>query len=289
MQVPGAGATQGFVLQPGLNYYQSSWGSILQSKTIPKGVTLVATLWCPDCKTPPTLLFDSETHPSNIDFPIVVPESSLSAAIVALVVPGVAGLAVSYGKGEESSTAESEEGGLRKIQRYLIVVAAVGFLALPLVITFNSFLTTLASITGFDRLISAIVPYEAGAVADLLRGFGLPAGSGADSVWLSGGFVPVVAFIDWNCAGWQGFALFGLTSAAGLGEIGTKLGKSVVLLAGALGILAINILRIFVVVLLGYFVGYPAALLFHDYGGTVLTLVWLLAFWALVLRKSGRT
>jgi hypothetical protein len=58
--------------------------------------------------------------------------------------------------------------------------------------------------------------------------------------------------------------------------------------AGVLGVFAINVLRIALVVALGYFAGSPAALVFHDYGGTILTLVWLLAFWSLVLGGLGK-
>jgi exosortase/archaeosortase family protein len=52
------------------------------------------------------------------------------------------------------------------------------------------------------------------------------------------------------------------------------------------GVLVVNILRIFLVVLLGYYVGYSVALIFHDYGGAFLTLGWLFVFWALVLRRE---
>jgi exosortase/archaeosortase family protein len=165
------------------------------------------------------------------------------------------------------------------------VAAAVILLTLPLVITFNAFLTSAASFLGFDRIVTSIVPYEAGAVADLLKGFGLAAGNNANSVWLAGGFVPVVAFIDWNCAGWQGFVLFGLTAAVGLPDVTLNRRKAAVIALGVLGVFAVNVLRIFIVVLLGYYVGYPAALVFHDYGGTLMILAWLLAFWTFVLRR----
>ena len=85
---------------------------------------------------------------------------------------------------------------------------------------------------------------------------------------------------------WQGFVLFGLTSAVGLGEVRNKGAKVGVILVGLGGVFAVNVLRILVVVLLGYFVSYQAALIFHDYGGTVMTLVWLVAFWSLVLRRQ---
>jgi exosortase/archaeosortase family protein len=208
--------------------------------------------------------------------------------LVALTVPGVAGIIVECRmNGRSESQSEEGKGGLNKVERTLIVAAALLFLTIPLVLTINDMLANAAMATGFDRAVSSIVPFEAGAVGDLLRGFGLPAGNSASSVWIAGGLLPVVAFIDWNCAGWQGFALFGLTSIAGIGETGPRWRKFTIIGIGILGTFAVNVLRILIVVLLGYYVGYPTALLFHDYGGTVLTLLWLLAFWGYVLGKGA--
>jgi len=217
-----------------------------------------------------------------------VPENSISLVAVAVLVPGLAGLVVDRRRANESEELPSSDAkGLRRIQGTLIVAAALILLTLPLVMTFSDLLASVASATGFDRVISSIVPYETTAVADLLRGFGLPAGSNSSSVWLAGGFIPVTAMVDWNCAGWQGFALFGLTSVLGLGEVRTNWARVSVLLIGLVGVFAVNIVRILVVALLGYFVSYPAALLFHDYGGAVLTLVWLFAFWSFVFRREN--
>jgi hypothetical protein len=41
-------------------------------------------------------------------------------------------------------------------------------------------------------------------------------------------------------------------------------------------------------VLIGYYVSYPAALIFHNYGGAIMTLAWLLGFWTLVLRRENQ-
>jgi exosortase/archaeosortase family protein len=284
--ISGVSETQSVTLGPGVSYYQASWGNMAQNQMILKGETLVATFWCSDCKGSVLLLYNSPTHPSNIDFPIEVPENSISAAALALMVPGIAGLVLDYRKVSDSSPEkEAKEKGTRRVQRVLIVAAAIILLTLPLVMTFNDFLTSVVSSTGLERLISPIVPYEAAAVADLMRGFGLQAGSSSNSVWLGSGFIPVTALIDWNCAGWQGFVLFGLTSVPGLGQIPKNSGRVLVVLAGVSSVFAVNVLRIFLVVLLGYYVGYPAALVFHNYGGAIMTLVWLLVFWMFVLRR----
>jgi exosortase/archaeosortase family protein len=286
-QIVGAQNTLTFQLQGGVNEYQASWGNIAQGQAVSAGETLMVTIWCTGCSSHSSLLFNSPAHPSNIDFPVEVSENSISLIPLAVLVPGIAGLLVDRGpEGAEDESAAERDGGLRRVQGTLLIAAALIFLTLPLVITFNDALASLAITTGFDKVVSTIVPYETAAVGDLLRGFGLPAGNSAGSVWIGGGFIPVSALVDWNCAGWQGFVLFGLTSVVGLGEVrsyGTKLG---VVLAGVLGVFAVNIVRILVVVLLGYFVSYQSALIFHDYGGAVMTLGWLVIFWGLVLRHK---
>jgi exosortase/archaeosortase family protein len=286
--LPGVGETQVVALRSGVNFYQASWGNFAQNQVLPKGDVIVVSMWCPDCNAPPLLLFNSQIHPSNIDFPIEVPENSISLMAFAVAVPGVAGFLVErkMRSGGEASSDDASGAGMGHIERTLIIAGALIFLTLPLVLTFNGLLASIATATGFDRVVSAIVPYEAAAVGDILRGFGMAAGSSGGTVWLSGAFLPVAATVDWNCAGWQSFVLFGLTSVAGLGEVKTDRGRISILALGAVGVFAMNVLRILVVVLLGYYVGYPAALMFHDYGGAVMTLVFLFAFWTLVLNRQ---
>ncbi|HUK79828.1 MAG TPA: glycosyltransferase [Nitrososphaerales archaeon] len=287
--IQGAEDAEVLALQPGLDLYQVSWGHIDGGQTVLKGETLIALVWCTGCDSSPVLLFNSPAHPSSIDFPIEVPEDSISLLAVACIIPALAGLVVDRSKrpkGENSSA--DEGGGVRGIQRTLIIAAAIILLTMPLVLSFNDLLASLASATGFDRLVSVTVPYETSAVGDLLKGFGLPAGSNAASVWLGVGFVPVTALVDWNCAGWQGMFLFGVTAVVGLEEVRSNGGRLLVLLAGVGGVFLVNVARILVVVLLGYYVSYPDALIFHDYGGALMTLSWLVFFWSLVLRRQSR-
>jgi len=285
--IQGADETEQLALRPGVNLYQASWGHIAQGASIQTGETLLATVWCTGCKSSPVLLFNSPAHPSGIDFPIEVPEDSISLVAVACIIPGVAGLVVDRRTSSKGKDSPDQGAGLRGIQRTLIIAAALIFLTLPLVLSFNDLLASVASATGFDRLVSTMVPYETAAVGDVLKGFGLPAGSNAASVWLGAGFIPVTAIVDWNCAGWQGFVLFGVTSVIGLEEVRTNGGRIFVVLAGIGGVFLVNILRILVVVLLGYYVSYPAALIFHNYGGAIMTLAWLVFFWSLVLKRRN--
>ncbi len=287
-QIAGSSQTETIPLQGGFNFYQGTWGNIAEGVTILKGETLVATIWCTGCSSNPVLVYNSAAHASNIDFPIEVPENSISLASMAVLIPGVAGLVIDRRVSDDEGS-EQKEGGLRRVQGWLIVSAALVFLTLPLALSLGDALASLANATGFDRLVSSIVPWETAGVGDLLRGFGLQAGNSANSVWLGGGFIPVSALVDWNCAGWQSFFLFGLTSVAGFGELHSNRSRLSTVLVGLGGVFAINVLRIAIVVLLGYYVSYSSALVFHDYGGTVMTLAWLLVFWTVVLNRKPKS
>jgi exosortase/archaeosortase family protein len=72
-----------------------------------------------------------------------------------------------------------------------------------------------------------------------------------------------------------------------LKDVRTSRGRLIVVLAGIGGVFLVNVIRILAVVLLGYYVGYPTALVFHNYGGAAMTLVWMVFFWALILRPRG--
>jgi exosortase/archaeosortase family protein len=57
-----------------------------------------------------------------------------------------------------------------------------------------------------------------------------------------------------------------------------------VIALGVLGTVLINIARITVVCLLAALAGYLPAVLFHDYGGTLLLVAWLFTFWLIAYR-----
>lgn len=288
--IPGASQTETLQLQPGVHFYQASWGQIAQNAIVLKGETVMVTIWSSCTKLNAVLLFNSATYPSNVDFPIVVPENLLAAVGVGSLVFVLVGL-LQWRRGKNNGmlarTPESE--GYRGIQRIVIVAAAVIFLTLPLVATFNDLLTSLVSASGLSGMVAPLVPYEAAGVSTLLRSIGLQAGSAASQVWIAGGFFPVTAVIDWNCSGWQSFAVLGVTAMVGLREIPRRRDQLLLAAVGIVGTFGVNVLRVFMVVVIACFVGYPAALIFHDYMGTILTLVWIFGFWAIALRHFART
>ncbi len=91
-------------------------------------------------------------------------------------------------------------------------------------------------------------------------------------------------FISWNCVGWQSLILLGLSLMVGLRGPMTLATRIEVIALGVLGTLLVNIARITVVCALAALVGYLPAILFHDYGGTLLLVAWLFTFWLIAYR-----
>ena len=108
-------------------------------------------------------------------------------------------------------------GGYR-IHRLLIVAAALIFLMIPLTTTFNELLTAIVKAAGLNQLLYPLVTGEVAIVAGLLRTLGLQAGASPNQIWIGGSFIPITAYINWNCAGWQSLVLFGVTGVQGLKE-----------------------------------------------------------------------
>ena len=57
-----------------------------------------------------------------------------------------------------------------------------------------------------------------------------------------------------------------------------------VIVVGILGTVLVNVVRIATVCLLAAAAGYLPAVLFHDYGGTLLLVGWLFSFWFIAFR-----
>jgi exosortase/archaeosortase family protein len=79
--------------------------------------------------------------------------------------------------------------------------------------------------------------------------------------------------------GWQSFILFLITLLTGLQGSYTRRSKVETVILGFLGTFLVNLWRISVVSLVAFYVGQLPAVIFHDYGGTILILLWLFAFW----------
>lgn len=167
----------------------------------------------------------------------------------------------------------------------LLAMTAIALVVLPFVSTFDDLLTAIGMRLGIVAPLQWIVPGEVRMTVALLGLVGIHAGAAGNQlvVWNASG-APQTLFISWNCVGWQSLILLGLSLMVGLrGPMawGTRLE---VILLGVLGTVLINIARITMVCLLAAVAGYLPAVLFHDYGGTLLLVAWLFTFWLITYR-----
>jgi len=162
------------------------------------------------------------------------------------------------------------------------VAAAFAFMVLPFVTTFNELLTKLVEGMRLVALIQGVAaPFLVRVVAVILGALGVPAAFDGSYLCLTGGWMPLRIYISWNCIGWQSFILLAFTFATGLRGPYTLRSKLLTAILGVEGTFLVSVLRILVPCLLGYRFGYVPAIVFHDYLGTVLTLIWLGALWHL--------
>ena len=102
-------------------------------------------------------------------------------------------------------------------------------------------------------------------------------------IWDSAGSMHTL-FISWNCIGWQSLILLGVSFLSGLRGQQSWEARAQVLLIGIAGTALLNLMRVAAVAAIAATVGQTPALLFHDYGGTILVVVWLFGFWIFVQR-----
>jgi exosortase/archaeosortase family protein len=170
----------------------------------------------------------------------------------------------------------------RPTYQLILVLASVLFLIMPSITTFNEFLTAVVMRLGLDGVLQGwVVPMEARMIAVILRFFGIHSSVSETSLYLVKGTMTLPIYISWNCVGWQSFILFAITLITGLQGPYTRRSKVETVILGFLGTFLVNLLRITVVCVVAYYVGQLPAVIFHDYGGTFLILLWLFAFWYL--------
>ena len=180
------------------------------------------------------------------------------------------------------SKEESEEGILAGLTyQRILVISAIVFLILPFVTTFNELLTMfIMKIQLYVFLQNMVVPTLVRMVGAILRYFlGVQTAVSSTSILLHGGGRTITATISWNCIGWQSLILFILTLITGLQGPYTLRSKLECLIIGFQGTFLINLGRIVLVVLVALYFGYLPAIIFHDYGGTILILLYLAGFW----------
>jgi len=172
------------------------------------------------------------------------------------------------------------EDARRPVFRLLLLMGAILLVILPFVTTFNEFLTRIVETIGLDRILAEwIVPFEARMIAVLLELVGIPTQVSPTTIYLDKGgfFLPV--YISWNCVGWQSFILYAVTLVTGLQGAYTRTSKIEAGMLGLLGTFLMNLLRIASVAVVAYHFGHVPAVIYHDYGGTIIILLWLFGFW----------
>jgi len=167
----------------------------------------------------------------------------------------------------------------------LIAIMCALLMVLPLVTTFDDLLTTWAMQLGANNPLQAIVPAESRMVVSILGLAGVHAAASGSHlvVWDASGSMHTL-FISWNCIGWQSLVLFGISLASGLRGGHTTESRLQVVCIGLAGTMLLNLLRVATVALIAATVGVAPAVLFHDYGGTILFVGFLFAFWAFAQR-----
>jgi exosortase/archaeosortase family protein len=172
---------------------------------------------------------------------------------------------------------------------FLLGAAAIALLTLPFVTTFDDLLTRLAMQLGLDRMVQSVVPVEARMVVGLLVLLRVPASSYGSQIVLHTTAYTQPLFISWNCIGWQSLLILGGSMAVGLRGDGWAGVRLPIIVIGLSGTLLLNLARIATVCLVAARAGYVPAILFHDYGGTLLVIVWLLLFWSCAQRWNQRS
>lgn len=167
----------------------------------------------------------------------------------------------------------------------LIALTCALLMLLPLVTTFNDLLTTWAMRLGANNPLQEIVPVEARMVVVLVGLAGIhAAASGSHLVVWDGSGVMHTLFISWNCIGWQSLVLFGISLMSGLRGGHSLEARIQVVCIGVASTMLLNLLRVAAVAAIAAVIGVTPAILFHDYGGTLLVIVFLFAFWLFVQR-----
>lgn len=162
----------------------------------------------------------------------------------------------------------------------VLAVGAIALLVMPMFSTFGELLTNVAMLSGVDAVLGrTVAPAEAQLVHGLLALLGYGSAARSSLLSITDGARDVTLYISWNCVGWQTLIFLALTLPTGLQGSHTARSKAEVIALGVFGILLLNVLRITVVGLVALRFGPLPALVVHDYGSVIATVVFLMAFW----------
>ena len=166
----------------------------------------------------------------------------------------------------------------REVFLVLFASLTVLMLVLPLVVSFNDFLTKVVENNAlYDWIAKYIVPVEAKMIGAILLPLGYNfAFSPSNSMIVVNGFN---LGITWNCIGWQSFLLMLITMLIGLRGKYSRFSIAEAVVIGILGTFWLNISRMMLTILLAVHVAPVFRVVFHEYLAAITTIVWLFAFW----------
>lgn len=168
-----------------------------------------------------------------------------------------------------------------KRQTFLTIFAilVIVLMFLPFFASLNDLLTNLVIRSKLYSYIEEyVVPLEVRLVGALLMPFGFKLAI-VDHYLAVTEPRPFFLEIIWNCVGWQSLVFLLITFMAGLSGNFSLFSKGKVILIGFIGTFWVNLLRIAVVFLLAFYLGQTPAIIFHDYGSTLILIGWLFFFW----------
>lgn len=167
-----------------------------------------------------------------------------------------------------------------RVYLQILAYAAVSFMFLPLISTFNELLTSIAENVGLFTVIRDVAaPFMVKMLSVILNTLGVKSVTNGSDLLLTGGFIPTRIYINWNCIGWQSFILLAFTLYTGLQGRHNTGKKLLTVFFGLEGTFLVNLIRILLPTLLVAVAGYMPAVMVHDYIGTLITLLWLALFW----------
>lgn len=173
---------------------------------------------------------------------------------------------------------------VKRTGRGIFLVLVFFLMLFPFINTLNEFLVRVVeSVTPLRFLQDSIIPYEARLVRFFLHILAVPLAAGdpystvITLIGKSGGLDPVA--IAWNCLGWQSMLL--IIASLFMGIQGNFIAQSKIELV-AIGLMLtfwINIGRLTTIFYLYYHFNRSVAMMFHDYGSIIITMIWLMGFW----------
>lgn len=173
----------------------------------------------------------------------------------------------------------------RTVYMGLLAASCAMLLVLPFVTTFDELLTSATVQLGLAHPLLSLAAPEARAVVVLLGVLGIKAqaAGGELYVWDWNGQRQAL-LISTACIGWQSLILLALSCLVGLRGRYSNEAKAQVLLIGVIGTIFVNLARMTLVSVVAADFGFWPAVLVHDYGGTLIIVAWLFAFWAFAHR-----